>query len=311
MTSRDPSDFRLGVSILGVPVAFETNSAEVLEVARAAYEPWESPSLNSRVPRVRVIVHAGAADIVDGEPAVELPEPHRLVLRLRDGDAHADASLGEAEAHVGPSSVRADDFREGLLDHLALFLVTALDRCPIHASAIVHDGKAVLLAGASGMGKSSLTYAAMRAGYRVLADDAVYIERGAHRLWGMPRRVHLSPDAVRHFPELGGRATTLRPDGRRKIPVDIPSSSRADVPWSGPVGLIVLSRSSPTADVERISPAAAAADLRMTLQGGFARFSESLDDCLPMLTSGGCWRLQVTVEPSALVRRLDMALSGD
>jgi hypothetical protein len=308
VTSSERAHLRLAVSILGVPVDFETNSAEVIEVARASYDPWTGPSATLKR-RIRVIVRADAEPSLDVEPAVQLPEPHRLLLRLRDGSAHADASVGEAEAHLGTRSVRAADFREGLLDHLALFLVTAADRCPIHASAIVLADTAVLLAGASGMGKSSLTYAAMRAGCRVLADDAVYVERSARRLWGVPRRVHLSQDSVRHFPELAGTATTLRPDGRMKIPADVPSSSRADVPWSGAVGLVVLSRSTTAPGVERISAADAAAELRTTLQGGFARFSGSLDDCVPTLTAGGCWRLAVTLEPAALFGRLHDVVS--
>jgi hypothetical protein len=246
------------------------------------------------------------------EPAVHLPERHRLELRWSDGEARADAVSGEAWARIARSAAGVQGFRESVLDHLALFLVTNRDRHPLHAAGIVRDGKAVLLIGSSGLGKSSLTYAAMRAGWQVLADDAVYVQRTTERrLWGVPRRIHLPPESVRHFPELEGAPIERRPDGRRKIGVEIPAASRARAPWAGEVGLCLLTRSPAHRMPERISQAVAADEMRATLQGGFGRFAETLDDCVASLTSEeACWRLPVTVEPHELARRVDQ-LFGD
>jgi hypothetical protein len=255
---------------------------------------------------VRVVVTPDVETIATRESIVELPERNRLVLRWSDGEASADAVRGEALARVGRGAVGAAGFRERVLDHLALFLVTYLDRHPLHAAGIERDGKAVLLVGPSGLGKSSLTYAAMRAGWKVLADDAIYVQSAPHRrLWGLPRRIHLPPEAVRHFPELESATPERRPDGRLKIAVEIVPWSRASVPWSGDVGFCLLSRSSAHRLPERMSPAVAAAEMRATLQGGFGRFAESLEGCVASLGSeGGIWRLPVTVDPNALARHL-------
>jgi hypothetical protein len=298
------------VSILGIPVTFETDAAEILEAIRAAYDPADILSASPpNGPRVRLVATADLEAASIGEPvSVNLPEWHRLVVRWGGGEARADAIRGEAFARVRRGVADAEGFRESVLDHLALFLVTNLDRHPLHAAGIERGGKAVLLIGSSGLGKSSLTYAAMRAGWRVLADDAVYVQRAPHRrIWGMPRRIHLPAEAVRHFPELEGARPVRRPDGRRKIAVDIAASSRAPVPWSGEVGLCLLSRSSAQPLPERLSPADAVTEMRATLHGGFGRFAESLDECVASLAGAGtCWRLPVTAAPAELARRLEV-----
>jgi hypothetical protein len=299
----------LVVSILGIPVTFETDAAEILEAIKAAYDPADIMSPGAgRGPRVRVEATTDFEATWMGEPTtVQLPEWHRLVVRWGGGEARADAIRGQALARVGRGAAGAAGFREGVLDHLALFLVTNLDRHPLHAAGIERDGKAVLLVGSSGLGKSSLTYAAMRAGWRVLADDAVYVQRSPRRrLWGVPRRIHLTADAVRHFPELEGASLERRTDGRRKIAVEIAAPSRASMPWSGDVGLCLLSRSSAHAAPERLSAAEAVREMRGTLQGGFERFAESLDECVASLSTGGtCWRVPVTAEPAELARRVE------
>jgi hypothetical protein len=48
----------------------------------------------------------------------------------------------------------------------------------VHAGAIVRDGRAVLLVGDSGAGKSTFSYQAIRSGLRCIADDAVLISSG-------------------------------------------------------------------------------------------------------------------------------------
>lgn len=298
----------LVVSILGVPVAFETDSADILKAIRAAYDPADimHPLPPRGSLRVRLVAAPDLAPIDSRDLHVQLPERNRLVLRWSDGEARADAVRGEAVAHLRSGAADAAGFRERVLDHLALFLVTHLDRHPLHAAGIERDGRAVLIVGSSGLGKSSLTYAAMRAGWKVLADDAVYVQRGPHRrLWGVPRRIHLPPEAVHHFPELEGASLERRPDGRLKIGVEIPASSRARIPWSEGVGFCLLSRSSAHRAPERVSRAVATDEMRATLQGGFGRFAESLDDCVASLgTEEAYWRLPVTVEPDELARHL-------
>ena len=300
------TDLRLELSVLGVAVSFETNSFEVLELAEATYGGRSADTTDRHRVAVRIVVDAGLVDKPVVPPVVHLPAPDRLVLKLGDGHATADAELGVATAHVSTATTVAPGFRESVLDHLILFLVTRADRCPVHAGAIAREDRALVLAGPSGLGKSSLTYAAMREGFQVLADDTVYVQRDPRlRLWSMPRRIHLPAAAIRHFPELEGTEERVRPDGRSKIPVDIPAAARADVPWVGHVGLCILSPATVDQPAEQLSPEAAVAEMRATLQGGFRRFAHSLDDCVRAMVEGGCWRLPVTADPRHLLRRIE------
>ncbi|HEX6442847.1 MAG TPA: HPr kinase/phosphatase C-terminal domain-containing protein [Stellaceae bacterium] len=51
------------------------------------------------------------------------------------------------------------------------------DRCLIHATAVAIDGRAVLLRGPSGSGKSDLALRLIDAGARLIADDQSQLER--------------------------------------------------------------------------------------------------------------------------------------
>lgn len=57
----------------------------------------------------------------------------------------------------------------------------------LHGNAVELDDKCLVCVGPSGIGKSSLTAAFMKRGYRVLADDVVPIDVTGHALPGFPR----------------------------------------------------------------------------------------------------------------------------
>lgn len=56
----------------------------------------------------------------------------------------------------------------------------------LHASAVVVDGRAVALVGASGAGKSTTAAAFAKAGYKVLADDIVALDERSGAFWVRP-----------------------------------------------------------------------------------------------------------------------------
>lgn len=60
------------------------------------------------------------------------------------------------------------------------FAMLALQRrnLAIHCSALADDKGAILIAGESGAGKSTVTAALLEQGYRLMADDMVYVETG-------------------------------------------------------------------------------------------------------------------------------------
>src|SRR5262245_31398405 len=134
----------------------------------------------------------------------------------------AQLDRGFALGFVTPG-LMADEarLRYHALELLALALVSRRDRLPIHAGAIVRRGRAVLLAGRSTAGKSTLCYACLREDFQLLTEDVVYVSRrGGLRLWGIPWQIHLLPDAVRHFAELADIPSALQANGKRKLAVE-------------------------------------------------------------------------------------------
>lgn len=138
--------------------------------------------------------------------------------RLQRGDRYASTATPERQFLA----------RVGAIVHLR-----ALGRFHVHAAAVADPaGRAWILAGGNGAGKSTLAYALVRAGWRLMGDDGVIIERTltgviAHA-WREPLAVSraLAPE----FPELAG---VMPPPGfrdeRDRVPMRFPVVQRAPV----------------------------------------------------------------------------------
>jgi hypothetical protein len=84
------------------------------------------------------------------------------------------ARLGAERAAIWTSAVGRDEFWgvvENVLRPLVARRLLAGNGLLVHSAAVVIDGRAFLLAGASGMGKSTLAAMALQAGHAVMSDD--------------------------------------------------------------------------------------------------------------------------------------------
>jgi hypothetical protein len=238
--------------------------------------------------RVRLNLHS-AATCSSAAINVQVVEPHRLFLRSTALRAAADSQRGVAHAVLGPSLLHdRDQLRTDVLDALSLFLITARDRTPVHASAIADDHVALALSGPSGVGKSTLAHIAAKNGYQVLSDDAVYVQLDpVPRVWGVPRAPR---------PRAAGAAL------REPKPVQPEIESRLMPPvreWSG---LCVLRRgTSPTGVLQPLSSDQALQHVFETLDPGFDRFRSGLDARIKTLTQGGAWLLELPNAPEAVL----------
>jgi hypothetical protein len=298
--------------VLGVPVRYHSDSPEVLDVAEEAFGCWRGAPLaaewtGAEPVTVRIRVEPGPD--LPGAPAnirTRIREPGGLSLRSAGVRAYADIGRRRAGARIttGVLKQRAH-FRYAVLEALTLWIVTGLDRQPVHAAAVVRGGTALLLAGPSGVGKSTLTYAALRAGLGVLSEDCVFLQEApVPRVWGLPGFVHLHPDAVRWFPELHGASALVR-NGDLKIAV----RSEGVVVGVARAGICLLARG-PRPGLERLPAAEVERAFVEKLEGGFDRFAASIGPRVRRLAEHGGWRL--TLPPSApdavpeLVRMLDV-----
>jgi len=137
---------------------------------------------------------------VDGAPVVTVARGGGW-YRLRYADG-VEFSVDDAGAHVGctwPGALTLEDAATYLLGPVCGLVLRLRGVTCLHASAVEVDGRAVLLCGPAGAGKSTTAAAFALRGHRVLGDDVAALDatpagvavRAAYphlRLW---------PDAVR------------------------------------------------------------------------------------------------------------------
>jgi hypothetical protein len=187
-----------------------------------------------------------------------------------------------------------------VLEAQALFMAARRDRDPLHAAALVRGESALLLAGRSGVGKSTLVYAAMRAGMRVLSEDAVFLQQLPGRVWGLPRAIHLKPDAPRFFPELAGLAPRQLANGKLKLAVPLEAGAASPWPAAAHAGICLLERGAKAA-VERLRPEQVVRALTARMEGGFDLYADTVGARIRQLAERGAWRLWVGPTPEPAV----------
>jgi hypothetical protein len=227
-----------------------------------------------------------AADEVGFSVAVE---GSSLQLRGAGARGWADARRRTAECELARGSLEVGEVAETLL----LFLLTRCGRPPIHAAAVMICDTAVLLAGPSGSGKSSLALAAQRQSLEVLSEDTTYVQANPLRAWGWPGPIHLlAPDAPP-----GAYSERLR-GGRSKlaIPVHRPRLS------ADKIALVAiergerlgLERASCDWLVERLAP----------VEPGFDLLREPIKKALGQIAADGGWRMTLDDSPDRAIAML-------
>jgi hypothetical protein len=175
---------------------------------------------------------------------------------------HADARLWVDAGRLvrGEGYERADaTVRRELARVGAIIRLRARGRYLVHAAGVVDPhGRAWLLSGDSGSGKSTLAYALARAGWTVLGDDGVLIERSGAGLtahaWRDPLRV--SQQLADAFPEINDRELRPAPgDPRNRLALRMRGAR------SAPVAALVLIEKAAAFSFDRAAPLTALAAL--------------------------------------------------
>lgn len=185
-------------------------------------------------------------------PIDALTDRDSTLLRLMPDGGSLCVRHGRLQRAEGYAETpRAD--RQFLARVGAIIRLRAHGRFHVHAAGAVDPhGRAWLLAGENGAGKSTLAFALTRAGWLLLGDDGVIIERTADGIiahaWREPLAV--SRALASEFPELAGReAPAGYSDDRDRVPVRAPIAQRAPV-----AALVFLRRG----DRDAITPVSAA-----------------------------------------------------
>jgi hypothetical protein len=227
----------------------------------------------------RLLYH-GIVDVHGDGPDLLLWDGSSLA-RVAAGGQHIDVEVAEASLRDGY-----------LFAHVLLLfaLVLALrwhGLFHLHAGALqAPDGRRLLVSGAAGAGKSTLTLALVEAGCAYLGDDAVFLAAHGEGLavLALPRPFHVAPRTASAFPRLlpllgttlpAGEKRRLDPraawPGRDRASLDgvdfllLPAVAEAEVTSATPIsaaeGMVALIESSALLVVDRLPGAAAQLEL--------------------------------------------------
>jgi hypothetical protein len=229
--------------------------------------------------------------------------PGSLFLAQGGITVSADAAGAEGRctyppgAATGPDSALAEMIRT-----LLLFLVAQADRTPLHASAVMLDDTALVLAGRSGSGKSALAMAADRGGLPILSDDTVYVQtKDALRVWAQPRAIHVfEKDAP---PDAGGGMRYRSGRWKRALPIRQVQGSAARAQ------LCVLVKGTDV-KLEPMAVEEAVAFLTLALEPGYDFYGPRTAEAIRALARDGCWRLTLSHDPAQAVTLLRDGLAG-
>jgi len=138
----------------------------------------------------------------------EFGEPSLMIWKLSGGDyfrlRYSDGTEFLVDKHgnklwaTWPEGLTLDDAATYLLGPVMGFVLLLRGTHSLHASAMAVDGKAVVLVGAAGAGKSTTAAAFAQRGYSILAEDVVAISDETDRFVILPGypRIRLWPESV-------------------------------------------------------------------------------------------------------------------
>jgi hypothetical protein len=302
----------------GKPIVVRSNSATILNHAVGFFSPRNDPGKTSDAAAVITLIMSDR----HGHETQDVPwfrgRGYFALARFTSADAvwfnlRSRTAFGVFSSRVVADSAR---WRKDILPTIAGILAPVISIVPVHAACLTTGGAGVLLAGSSGIGKSTLAITLARLGYRFLADEWTYLaeNNGEVLAWSIPVPVKLLPDAITYFPELSSYRCTTSLNGELAYEVSPQQCFTLSRAASCRVSTIVLlersaergCRIEPVASSEAISRLAA--DIEpLTGQLGTA-YQQQLA-LLRGLSHSVCIRILFNAPPLLAARALHRALS--
>lgn len=211
-----PLPYERPLGALGFELRLATNSPELAALAEASFGRFARREDGRIDFDFEVVVGPAGGPAGDGRPTEQFHRERGYLYCAGDGRSVvvADLAAGHATAFLAASS--APEVVRGVLLESPVWRFAAYrGLVALHAATVVIDRVSFVLRGPAGAGKSTLAYAALRAGHTLVAEEVTWYDpTGAQpALRGAPWRLHLESDAARIWPQLtpgpsAGAATT-------------------------------------------------------------------------------------------------------
>jgi hypothetical protein len=219
------------------PFAVEDARAADLEMAFCTADDVERPPSGLR----SVYEPSGGGDVLY-DPATD-----RLFIGF---DERLQLVCEPSGGRTRAARTRACPEDTWLLSHplLTLPLIETLRRrglFNIHAAGAARNGRALLIAGPSGAGKTTLSIALARAGFDFLGDDTLFLTRAGDGLQvcAFPDEVDVTASTAEFFPELASLTASPRQPGWPKWSFRVESAfGGTRIAWAAEPAAIVFPR---------------------------------------------------------------------
>jgi hypothetical protein len=284
-------------ALFDIRIRFESDRRELLDAALTLY-PQHDDAATEEQPVYVVLKTYDVKDFASDNVRIDGME----LNIVRDGIVLQADGARRRGVCIFPNELQNEDAVGDAINTVAMFLVAQAGRVPVHASAVMFGRRAVVLAGRSGAGKSSLALAADRAGFSVLSDDTVFVQTApAFALWALPQAIHVfERDAAGHARN-GMRFRSGR--WKHALPIAAPHY-RAEQAL-----LCVLARGE-EASLEPMAEADAVDALTRDPEPGYEFYGARATDAVRALARGGAWRLTLSHDPGAAIELLAATFAG-
>jgi hypothetical protein len=205
------------VSFAGKPLLVRSNSLAILSHTSLFFSPWDAGDPPEHpAAELRLVRREDRYGSTEDSPWFR-GRGYFAMARFTHADSvwfnlRTCRTCGFFSDAVVSDAIR---WHKDILPAIVGILAPVVAVVPVHAACLAKNDSGILLAGRSGVGKSTLVVTLARRGYDFLADDWTYLAEDSKGVsaWSIPVPVKLLPDATEHFPELASYACAYSLNG--------------------------------------------------------------------------------------------------
>jgi hypothetical protein len=183
--------FNINVATVNIRLMFDESWGEELSaMCRTYWAPFLAATLPDMKSDIDIVLAPADGDFIHVEnPAWNIEQPFQFKVEDRTGTwiFHRDFTClvrgKEYRVWLPQPTLEFTDAIDNIIALCVRPLAEKREAFLFHSSVIEHEGKAVVLFGPSGIGKSTAAKFSREWGHRVMASDQVYLHVAEGRLW--------------------------------------------------------------------------------------------------------------------------------